>query len=252
MGLFGRKKKDQEDAVPTNAQEAQSFPPPTTGHGGGEERRGDSEPAAGHREIDAYWAQIGTVDPDVITYLINPMFQGAPSWPNTRQAYRVVRTPNTVIIASDGLADASADSPGPGFGCEVYIESPALVGADFEALRGSWMFAAIENFAQNVAAMQGISGHLRQYGVASMELPLEGTDIPPALLTERGTAGALIGMPVDGRAPQVTTSAGPVDIVPLTIIGADELSVVLEQGQAGRDSLVSSRQQDGRGHVTVV
>lgn len=237
MGLFGRKKKDgHAGAQQANAADAAV----------------DLDHDGSHREIDDYWAQIGDVDDDVITYLINPMFQGAPAWPNTRQAYRVVRTPNTVIIASDGLADRSPDGTGPGFGCEVYIESPALVGAQFEDLRGSWMFAAIENFAQNVANMQGISGHLRQYGVASMELPLDGTDIPNALLTEHGTAGALIGIPAAGRAAQVATADGPVDIVPLTIIGADELSVVLEQGQAGRDSIVSTRQQDGRGHVTVV
>lgn len=246
MGLFGRKKKDDQDA-----QQQPGATPPLPAVGSG-----PSAPLAdqegGHQAIDAYWSQLGTVDRDVITYLINPMFQGAPAWPNTRQAYRVVRTPNTVIIASDGLADASADSPGPGFGCEVYIESPALVGAEFEQLRSSWMFAAIENFAQNVAAMKGISGHLRQYGVASMELPLDGTDIPEALLTERGTAGALIGMPAARRPAQVTTPAGPVDMVPLTIVDTRELSVILGQGQAGRDSIVAARQQDGRGHVTVV
>lgn len=236
MGLFGRKKKDDH----AGAQQANAA-----------DAAGDLEHGGSHREIDDYWAQIGDVDHDLITYLINPMFQGAPAWPNTRQAYRVVRTPNTVIIASDGLADRSPGGTGPGFGCEVYIESPALVGAQFDDLRSSWMFAAIENFAQNVAHMQGISGHLRQYGVASMELPLEGTDIPPALLTERGTAGALIGIPAAGRAAQVTTSDGSADIVPLTIVGTDELAVILGQGQAGRDSIVAARQQDGRGHVTI-
>lgn len=260
MSWFKRNKKDSRTTRPTDAQgdpesvsasavggePAESVPSPVE-----DESSDDANPPAWHPELDAYWSQLGTVDPHVISYLINPMFLGAPPWPGVRQAYRIVRTPDTVIIASDGLSDVSPKQPGAGFGCEVYIESAELVGAQFEDLRSSWMFKAIENFAQNVAAMQGISDHLREYGVASMELPADGTDVPARLVTENDTVGALIGMPAAGRAAQVTTADGPIDIVPLTIIGTDELEVVVGQEQAGRDQVVAGRQQDGRGHLTV-
>lgn len=245
MGLFKRKKKN-DDALPAPGAQQPISSAPT-----GDPTTNESEGV--HRALDAYWASIGAVDPDVITYLINPMFTGSPAWPGTRQAYRVVRTPDTVIIASDGLSDVDPENPtaGAGFGCEVYIEAPALVGAGFEDLRASWQFAAIENFAQNVAAMGGISAHLRRYGVASMELPLEGTNVPGAMLTERGTSGALIGLPAQGRAPQVETPAGPVDIVPLTIVTTEELDAILSDGQAGRDRVAAARAQDGRAHRTL-
>ncbi len=199
--------------------------------------------------IDAHWAAIGELDPDVVTYLVNPMFTGAPPWPNTRQAYRIVRTPSTVIIASDGLADPAPQDGAPGYGCEVYLETPDLVGAGFEQLRSSWAFAAIELFAQNVADLGGISEHLASHGIVSMELPL---DEPEALVTEQDTVAALIGMPVAGRPAQVATALGPVDIVPLTLITPDELAVVVAQGGAGRQALAERRAADGRGHLSSV
>lgn len=217
-------------------------------------RNDSSAPLPDARDaIDAYWDAIGTSDDDVISYMINPMFQGAPAWPNIRQAYSVVRRADTVIITSDGLADPSSENDAlpTGFGCEVYIESPELVGASFEDLKYSWLFAAVELFAQNVAGMQGISDHLRQYGVASMELPMDPEYTPAEFMTEHGTVGALIGLPAAGRASQVNTAGGVVAIVPLTIITTAELQTVLDKGQAGRDEVAAHRQRTGTGHLTV-
>ncbi|MEL6318759.1 MAG: hypothetical protein AAFR16_14095, partial [Pseudomonadota bacterium] len=117
--------------------------------------------AATHAALDAYWARIGASDADVISYAINPMFSGAPPWPGTRQAYRVVRVTEapggpTLILASDGLSDpfdddAWDDEDGAparnGFEMEVYIETPELAGAGFEEIRSSWAFAVIERLA---------------------------------------------------------------------------------------------------------
>jgi hypothetical protein len=114
----------------------------------------DPRIAQGHARFDHYWSSIGASDPDLIAYLVNPMFQGKPAWPNTRQAYRVVRPPGSLIIASDGLCDPFVGTDivnKQGFGCEVYIEAPEFSGADFDTLRGSWAFRVIENFAMNVA-----------------------------------------------------------------------------------------------------
>jgi len=48
---------------------------------------------AGWKALDEYWSTVGELDPARLTYIINPMFSGAPPWPNTRQSYRIVRTP---------------------------------------------------------------------------------------------------------------------------------------------------------------
>ena len=56
------------------------------------------------------WQQIGTLEPLVLSHLVNPALMGGPRWPAMRQAFRVVRRPNgNVIIASDGLSDPFDD-----------------------------------------------------------------------------------------------------------------------------------------------
>ena len=56
---------------------------------------------------DACWKTVGQVDSDVLSHLINPAFMGGPRWPALRQAFAVVRRPETqtVVLASDGLSD---------------------------------------------------------------------------------------------------------------------------------------------------
>ncbi|WP_308721347.1 hypothetical protein [Komagataeibacter xylinus] len=94
----------------------------------------DPRIAAGQDRVQAYWKTIGAVDDDVISYMINPMFSGAPAWPNTRQAYRVIRTAGSLIVASDGLSDPFVGTDmtdTSGFGLEVYLE---IMGAELMAL----------------------------------------------------------------------------------------------------------------------
>lgn len=56
---------------------------------------------------NACWSTVGQVDSDVLGHIINPAFMGGPRWPALRQAFAVVRRPETqtVILASDGLSD---------------------------------------------------------------------------------------------------------------------------------------------------
>ncbi|NKY19665.1 hypothetical protein [Tsukamurella spumae] len=204
-----------------------------------------------HAVMDAYWAGIGEVDPDVITYLLNPMFSGAPAWPNTRQAYRVVRTPSTVILASDGLADPEGrdGESFPGFGCEVFLETPDLCGADFEEIKSSPHFQVIQNFAQNVANSQGISGALEEYGVLSIELPVDIGESPMA--TEYGTVGCLVGLP-SGRPATVDSPVGRVDIIALTVMTPSELEGVVAGGAPAREEVATARAATGAGHVSTL
>jgi hypothetical protein len=195
------------------------------------------------------WSAIGSVDDDVIAYLISPQFSGAPAWPTTRQSYRVVRPPQSLIIASDGLSDLFADTAmqEPGFGCEVYLESPDLAGADFAAIRASWQFALIENFAQNVADFGGINGPLDKYGIISMELPAPAT-MPGQWVTERGSVGVLINLGAEGRPAQCQLDEGvTIRLVALTTLLPDEVEHVISGGGAARSALAKKLLSSGIG-----
>lgn len=217
---------------------------------------GDDDPriAEGYVRMKAAWDEVGPSDADVITYMINPQFQGKPAWPNTRQAYRVVRPPGSLIIASDGLSDPfvgtdMADTQG--FGCEVYIEAPEFAGADFQGLRDSWAFSLIENFAMNVANWGGISRQLEQNGVLSMELPAQG-QLPDAWLTPEGNAGFLIGVPGVGRPKRIDMPFGPVDLIALTLLTPDELARIVAGGANGRKEVAAELAAKGVGHISRV
>jgi hypothetical protein len=226
--LFGKGSGDKDE------------PPPPSG---GVLESDDPRIAQGHERLRTWWDTIGPSDPDVITYILNPQFQGAPGWPNMRQAFRVVRPPGSLIIASDGLSDPFVGTDmtdRQGFGCEVYIEAPELAGADFTAIRDSWAFPAIEMFAQNVANLGGISQQIARHGVLSMELPCADA-MPAGWAAESGMVGALIGVTHPARPTRIADMPfGPVDVIALTLIRPAQLRDVMGGGAAARQSLAVS------------
>jgi hypothetical protein len=195
------------------------------------------------------WESLGSVDDDVITYIISPEFDGAPAWPTTRQAFRVVRPEGSLIIASDGLSDLFVDStmPGPGFECEVYLESPDLADADFETVRASWQFSLIESFARNVANWGGIDDQLERLGVISLELPAPPT-MPERWVTPSGNVGALVNIEVPGRPAVCQLEEGlTIRVVALTILLPDETAHVIAGRAAARAELAGLLVSSGTG-----
>lgn len=222
---------------------------------GAENVIGENDPRieAGYQRLRAWWDAIGPSDGDVISYLINPMFQGAPAWPNTRQAYRIVRPAGSLIIASDGLSDPFVGTDmmdTQGFGCEVYIEAPEFAGADFQALRDSWAFTLIEMLAQNVAHAAGLTSYIERYGVISMELPLA-ERFPPEWLTPQGTVGCLINLPIAGRPPRIADMPfGPVDICCATLLTPEDTARITDGGEAARKARAERLGQAPGGHIS--
>ncbi|WP_443750728.1 SMI1/KNR4 family protein [Asticcacaulis solisilvae] len=208
---------------------------------------------AGYATLRGYWDAIGPSDSDVITYLVNPQFMGAPEWPNTRQAYRVVRPEGSLIIASDGLSDPFVGTDitdQQGFGCEVYIEAPELAGADFDTLRESWAFELIEMLAQNVANAGGLSARIDRYGILSMELPLEDA-LPPEWATPDGTIGCLINAPVAGRPARVEGMPfGRLDIYCVKLLTPEQTASLVSGGLEARDKLVEQLLRTPGGHIS--
>jgi hypothetical protein len=214
----------------------------------------DDDPriSEGHARLDAYWSVIGDCDLDLISYLVNPQFQGAPAWPNMRQAFRVVRTQTSLIIASDGLSDpfvgTSMDNSS-GFGVEVYIEIVGAQGMEFDDIKGSAAFGLIESVARNVADIGGLGDRLARFGVLSMEVPASpGFDGP--WTDSEGYTGILIGMPVTGREGRIQLPFGPVDLVPVTVITLSELQFLTSGGAEARRELAEQLSKAGSGHLT--
>lgn len=89
------------------------------------------------------------------------MFTGASVWPTTVQAFRIARSPESIIIASDRrsnlrrAADAQGLEERLGFGLEVTIVVQALHGLSLQDVTAYGAYATTENQTQNTAAEGG-------------------------------------------------------------------------------------------------
>ncbi|MGL4236259.1 suppressor of fused domain protein [Tabrizicola sp.] len=212
----------------------------------------DPRIAEGHARMDAYWATIGKSDSDLIAYLINPQFHGAPAWPNMRQAFRIVRRADSLIIASDGLSDPFVGTDvtdASGFGMEVFIELPGQQDMSFDAIRDSAAFSLIESVARNMANMGGLGDRLDRYGVLSMDIP-SNSGFGDGWTNDEGFTGILIGVPAPDREMQVALPFGPVRIVPVTIISQSELAYLVAGGAEARTELARRLAAAGTGHLS--
>lgn len=217
--------------------------------------------------LDRHWQSVGTVEKDVLAYLISPSLTGGPYWPSTRQAYRVVRRDHSIVLATDGLSDPfdDAEGLGNGFEMELFLETADIPEnargtlGDVDPLRHSWAFELLEHVAKTVANAGGITQQLESHGVLSLELPgfsqshLMSDQLPQMFATADDAAGVLLG----GPAPDFPTRLddmplSPVHLVPVVLITAAELEYVRTGGRAAREDLVARLQAAGVGHVSSV
>ena len=151
------------------------------------------------------------------------------------------------------MTDPFRDGSGPatGFGGEVYIESPALVGADFDTIRTSWELDSLRNFAATVADMGGITGHLERFGVVSMELYA-----PDGIAEEMVSGdriGIMIGLEAPARPAEVSVAPGEtIRMIPITLLTPGETAHIVDGGAAGRREVAGKLLETGVGVVSVV
>lgn len=214
--------------------------------------------------MDRHWASVGQVEDDVIAYMIPPGLQGGPDWPTVRQAYRVVRRPDTVIISTDGMSDPYMDDDGEnGFGMEVFIETadiPAeLSGApgDVASLKHSWAFELLEHAAGLVASNGGFRDRLDSVGSISSECSgvsgshSVGAQVPARFVTGDDSVGLLLGGPEPDFPSLVTdTPMRSVRLVPLVVLTAAELEFVRAGGPEARRELANRLAARPRGHLS--
>lgn len=203
--------------------------------------------------LQAYWDKVGAVDPDVISYIINPMFLGSPPWPSGKQAFKIIRTAESLIIASDGLSDPFAEDKNEqrnGFEMEVFIEVKGQQDMGFDDIKSSAAFALIEQTARQVADWGGITKLLEQINVASSEIPTTSDSIPDKFLTADGSIGVVFGMVSKGRPKMVpNTPLSPVRIVPVTALLPSEVQEVA-RSKAGRDRIAKKLRDAGYHHLS--
>lgn len=220
---------------------------------------------AGEACLDRHWNSVGTVERDVLSYLISPSFSGGPYWPSTRQAYRVVRRGDTIILATEGLSDPFDDTEGMGngFEMELFVETADIpeqargaVG-EVDPFKRSWVFELLEHVAKTVADAGGITHQLDQYGALSLELPglcqshHMSDQLPKLFVTDDDSTGVLLGAPEPDFPTQLDDMPlSPVRLVPVVLITAAELEYVRSGGRAAREDLVSRLKAAGVGHMS--
>jgi hypothetical protein len=172
----------------------------------------------GHDRIKAHWRGVGSLEPDLLTYIVNPQFQGAPAWPNTRQAFAVVRTATSLVLSSDGLSDpyvGSSMDERSGLGMEVFLEIVGAHACDFGAIKGLPEFALIEMVARNIAGHGGVRGLLDTHGLLSMALPMDSA-FHDGWCDEDGQVGVLLGLNTPGIPDRLDLPFGSVRMVAVT------------------------------------
>ena len=188
---------------------------------------------------DAFYATLGTVDADVLAPLVNPAFMGGPRWPSLRQAWRVIRRPDSIVIASDGLSDPFEDDDDVfvprGHLLEVCIEAP-LSAFDGQEVAQSWLFDVIYQVSQNVADHGSIDLLVQRHGSVSMVLDVQ--DAPEGLEDENEQVGVLLAQGASGIPPSMATPYGEVMLLTLTVLQPAELAHIGEaadKAQSRRD-----------------
>lgn len=215
--------------------------------------------------LDRHWGSVGTVERDVLSYIISPSFSGGPYWPSTRQAYRVIRRGDKVIIATEGLSDPfdDAEGIGNGFEVELFIETADIPEhargplGEVDPFKRSWAFELVEHVAKTVAGAGGITHQLEQHGALSLEIPgfsrshHMSDQLPELFVTDDDSTGVLLGAPEPDFPTQLDDMPlSPVRLVPVVLITAPELEYVRSGGRSAREELVSRLKAAGIGHMS--
>jgi hypothetical protein len=222
---------------------------------------------AGAACLDRHWQAVGHCEQDVLGFAISPSFMGGPHWPSTRQAYRIVRRNNGIILATEGLSDpfdgVEGDDLGNGFEMELFVETPDIpdhaqgAPGDVYPFADSWTFELLRCVAGTVADAGGYRSRLERYGVLSLELPgvsqsrAMSEQLPAHFVSADDCVGVLIGGPAaDFPSRLEDMPLSPVALVPVVLITASELEYLRNGGAQAREDLVARLNAAGLGHVS--
>ncbi|WP_343520103.1 hypothetical protein [Sphingomonas sp.] len=204
----------------------------------------DSMLVRSQQRRDAFWADVGALERDVLGHVISPGLRGGPRWPATRQAYRIARRAGgTVLLATDGMSDPFDDDGAGravnGFECELFLETgdlaPDQLGApgNIEPLKHSWAFELLTNIAATIAEAEGARAAFDAYGVLSIEVPGVSRShaikdaVPARFVTSDDAIGVLVGGPAPDFPERIDDMPlSPVRLLPVVLLTAAELAEI--------------------------
>jgi hypothetical protein len=132
------------------------------------------------------------------------------------------------IITSDGLSDPyeESDYAHNGFGMEVYVETTPVEGP----VQHTWQFQLVYQAAQLIAEHADVISLLEEH----IYIITEFNDVDVPFKTNRGTVGALLGLPGTRFNNEVALSLEPIKMVNIKLLTLSELDYILQKGEEGR------------------
>jgi len=196
---------------------------------------------------DKLFCSLGKVDPDVIGHIINPAFMGGPQWPSLRQAFSVIRSEQSVKIASNGLSDPFDDmaDPNNGFRLEVIAETAEKLVTDISS---TWLFKLVYAISQQAAHSGQIAQFVATHGVVTMELYAEDCGLEE-FQNKNGMVGVILGVESPDMPKSINFPAEEITLVTVQILTPDELDYVSEKRAEGRDHIHELLQKKGIYHL---
>lgn len=196
-----------------------------------------------------HFREFGEVEELVMAPLIGPIFTGGYNWPAGRPQFRVIHTPNSTLVISDGMSDPfeneknDPDLAYNGWTLEFYLEFPGRI--EFDQFTGHYALAALTQITQTAIGHGGVEGALKEHGIMSVTMNNEALSKPYA--NKNGEYGILLNVP----SPNVPASIPlnlekEVLLVSVTLITRSELSKVEKGGGASRTALAESRKASGK------
>ncbi len=195
-----------------------------------------SEPQT-NPEVTGYFDALGRSDAEFLDTTNESVAHGVPLFPSGANRFRTVRTPQSLIIATEGLAD---------HGVELYLEIMHGQGWMYEQIKLNWQYRVLQEAARAVNRLGGLP--VENFPVV---LPVAAVRSAPMQLyfQDGGASGIalLAGMTVPGR--PAATGDGAVTMVPLTPITPAEYRLVQTSGSASE--VAANRASMGFHHVVI-
>lgn len=178
-----------------------------------------------------YWDRLGVSDDPLIDRTDSAFARGLPSWPTGYERYRIIRTWQSLIIATEGLFPR---------GLECYLELPHAEGILRGQVEHQWHLSLLSSFASGIA-----TGALLPLPAATA-LPAP----PSAPLNLYGELQGRLIVPVliDVHVPSRPAHHEGIRYVPLTPITPEEFEHVRA---GGLEDVMRIRREAKTHHVDV-
>lgn len=181
-----------------------------------------------------YWDSIGATDAEYIDLTNEYIAQGMPLWPSGVVRFRIVRTWQSLIVATDGMS---------GLGCELFVEIPQASGWMRLQVTTQWEFAILRSLAFRTSPLPDDM---------PIVMPVPAVRGAPtthyAQLDGTPVNAAIIGMDVPGRPPRDDNRTR---FLPVTPISAAEFVHIYDDGLSALGDVVSARVDRGVYHLAV-